>query len=292
MANIGRIPDARTATTRAKAPLRRTTAASPIGPHRTRASMRAEGLTATAKREVTNAARRGTRRHGATDHRAVTEHHVVTHRREATRHRAVTVHRAATARQRSTTAPPASPTARSRRRTKAPPGLRTRAASRKPRSTNAARARTARSPHASTDDREGQSAPAIQTEPAIWSVYLVRCADDSLYCGVSTDVEARVGAHNEGKGARYTRSRRPVALVFSEPVGAKGDALRRELEIKSLPLERKRALTAAADTLALKAKAGSDAALHLPDPVTGKTPSDVFARIGRARHLARSLLPK
>lgn len=78
--------------------------------------------------------------------------------------------------------------------------------------------------------------------PSVWSVYLVRCSDASLYCGVSTDVEARVAAHNSGKGARYTRARRPVALVFSEPVGTRGDALRRELEIKRLPVAEKRVL--------------------------------------------------
>lgn len=79
----------------------------------------------------------------------------------------------------------------------------------------------------------------------VWSVYLVECADASLYCGVSTDVEARVATHNEGKGARYTRARLPVQLVFSEAVGDRGDALRRELEIKALPTSRKRALLSA-----------------------------------------------
>jgi putative endonuclease len=74
---------------------------------------------------------------------------------------------------------------------------------------------------------------------APWLCYLVRCADGTLYCGVTNDLGRRLDAHNAGKGARYTAGRRPVRLVWSEPCGTRGDALRRELAVKRLPRERK-----------------------------------------------------
>lgn len=65
-----------------------------------------------------------------------------------------------------------------------------------------------------------------------WSVYLVRCKDGTLYCGISTDVLGRVHDHNLGRGAKYTKGRRPVELVaFSKPM-THGDALRLEQFIK------------------------------------------------------------
>ncbi|MBS1149624.1 MAG: Excinuclease subunit-like protein, partial [Myxococcaceae bacterium] len=67
---------------------------------------------------------------------------------------------------------------------------------------------------------------------ASWSVYIVRCCDGSLYTGVSNDVPARVQRHNDGKGARYTRSRRPVALVWRRRVKDKSAALRLEAALK------------------------------------------------------------
>jgi putative endonuclease len=65
---------------------------------------------------------------------------------------------------------------------------------------------------------------------------LVRCADDSLYAGIATDVDRRLQQHNGELigGARYTRGRRPVALVWQEDCDDRGDALRREAEIKKL----------------------------------------------------------
>ena len=69
-----------------------------------------------------------------------------------------------------------------------------------------------------------------------WQVYLLRCADDSLYTGVATDLERRLQQHNGelSGGARYTRSRRPVVLAYSENCDNRGAALRREAEIKRL----------------------------------------------------------
>jgi uncharacterized protein (TIGR02453 family) len=75
-----------------------------------------------------------------------------------------------------------------------------------------------------------------------WFVYLARCADGSLYTGVTTDPARRERAHNEGRGAAYTRSRRPVRLVHLEPARDRGAALRRELVIKRLSREEKEAL--------------------------------------------------
>ena len=75
-----------------------------------------------------------------------------------------------------------------------------------------------------------------------WRVYVVECADGSLYTGIAVDVEARVARHNEGEGARYTRSRRPVRLVHVETAEDRGAALRREHAIKRLPAAEKRRL--------------------------------------------------
>lgn len=78
---------------------------------------------------------------------------------------------------------------------------------------------------------------------ASWYVYIVRCRDGSLYTGVSTDVEARVATHNAGAGARYTRARRPVRLVWFERKRNRSYALRREAAIKALPRAAKVRLT-------------------------------------------------
>lgn len=76
--------------------------------------------------------------------------------------------------------------------------------------------------------------------------YLVRCADGTLYAGWTTDLARRVQAHNEGRGAKYTRSRRPVALVYSEAFGTREEALRREAALKRLSRREKLALIEAA----------------------------------------------
>jgi len=68
-----------------------------------------------------------------------------------------------------------------------------------------------------------------------WFVYVVRCRDGSLYTGISNDVDARVARHNAGQGARYTRARRPVQLVYTERKRSRSYALRREAAIKALP---------------------------------------------------------
>jgi putative endonuclease len=79
------------------------------------------------------------------------------------------------------------------------------------------------------------------------SVYLLRCADDSLYCGWTTDVERRLAAHRSGTASRYTRSRRPVELALVISVADRPAALREEARIKRLPREAKLELIACHD---------------------------------------------
>ena len=74
-------------------------------------------------------------------------------------------------------------------------------------------------------------------------MYLLRCADESLYCGWTTDVERRLAAHLAGTASRYTRSRRPVELAAVIPVADRGAALREEARIKRLPRVEKLRLT-------------------------------------------------
>lgn len=72
-----------------------------------------------------------------------------------------------------------------------------------------------------------------------WWVYMVRCRDGSLYTGATNDLPARLERHNAGKGAAYTRSRRPVRLVWAERAADRSRALRREAELKRLTREEK-----------------------------------------------------
>lgn len=70
----------------------------------------------------------------------------------------------------------------------------------------------------------------------IWHIYMVRCSDGTLYTGITNDLKKRLEAHNSGKeGARYTRSRRPVKLVYSEQVESKSAAAKLEYQLKKLP---------------------------------------------------------
>lgn len=67
-----------------------------------------------------------------------------------------------------------------------------------------------------------------------WIVYILQCADGTLYTGITNDLKKRLAAHNEGTGAKYTRGRGPVKLVYKEGRKTKGSALRREAEIKKM----------------------------------------------------------
>ncbi len=88
----------------------------------------------------------------------------------------------------------------------------------------------------------------------IWHVYLARCADGTLYCGVARDVAARLAQHDAGKGARYTRGRGPLALVLTRRCADQGRALRLEYAIKRLGRAEKEALIADPTLLAALAR--------------------------------------
>jgi predicted GIY-YIG superfamily endonuclease len=85
--------------------------------------------------------------------------------------------------------------------------------------------------------------PAASSES--WFVYILRCADGSLYTGTARDVAKRLAVHEAGRGARYTRSRRPLVLCAVARCASKGQALRLEISIKRLPRWRKLELVAA-----------------------------------------------
>ena len=68
----------------------------------------------------------------------------------------------------------------------------------------------------------------------MYFVYILVCEDDTLYCGYTNDLEARLIAHNSGKGAKYTKSRLPVRMVYHESFETKSDALKREAAIKKM----------------------------------------------------------
>ena len=76
-----------------------------------------------------------------------------------------------------------------------------------------------------------------------WYVYMLRCGDGTLYTGITDNVEKRLSAHRAGKGAKYTRGRSPLELVYVEEQLDKSAALRREIAIKKLPRKEKLKLT-------------------------------------------------
>ena len=76
-----------------------------------------------------------------------------------------------------------------------------------------------------------------------WYLYILRCGDGTLYTGITTDVDKRLEAHRSGKGAKYTRGRAPLELVYRETCGTHSQALKREHEIKCLSRAEKELLT-------------------------------------------------
>lgn len=75
-----------------------------------------------------------------------------------------------------------------------------------------------------------------------WYLYILRCGDGSLYTGITTDVEKRFAAHTEGKGAKYTRGRGPLKIVYQEKCGTHSQALKREIAVKKLTRQAKEAM--------------------------------------------------
>ena len=96
----------------------------------------------------------------------------------------------------------------------------------------------------SSDDERETANLGRTTCMAVWYVYLLRCSDNSLYCGVTTDLERRVHEHTEGIGCRYTRSRRPVRIVWSSETSGKSEAYKEEYRIKRMGKIAKEALVA------------------------------------------------
>ena len=76
----------------------------------------------------------------------------------------------------------------------------------------------------------------------MWYVYLARCSDSSLYCGITNNLKKREKTHNSGKGSKYTRSRLPVRFVWSKEFESKGRALSEEMRIKKLSKKQKESL--------------------------------------------------
>ena len=77
---------------------------------------------------------------------------------------------------------------------------------------------------------------------AVWYLYILRCGDGTLYTGITTDVEKRLQQHRSGKGAKYTRGRAPLTLVYREECGSHSNALKREYAIKAMKREQKELL--------------------------------------------------
>jgi putative endonuclease len=79
-----------------------------------------------------------------------------------------------------------------------------------------------------------------EREKTIWFIYIVRCTDNTLYTGITTNLERRIDEHNNGDvGAKYTRSRRPVKMVYHERAENRSQASRREYQIKKMSLQNK-----------------------------------------------------
>ena len=87
-----------------------------------------------------------------------------------------------------------------------------------------------------------------------WFVYLLRCRDNSLYTGITTDLSRRLKQHNSGTASRYTRSRLPVVLVYQECQASRSLALKRELAIKGLSRNKKNSLVQSAEPIAQRVK--------------------------------------
>lgn len=86
---------------------------------------------------------------------------------------------------------------------------------------------------------------AVPAGEAVWSLYILRCGDGSLYTGVTNDIDRRFRAHQDGRASRYTRTRRPVEIVFREECGSRSQALSRECAVKSMSRKGKDGLIAA-----------------------------------------------
>jgi len=96
--------------------------------------------------------------------------------------------------------------------------------------------------------KEEQTAPKA-TPGEIWSLYILKCSDGSFYTGVTNNIDRRLQKHQEGTASRYTRTRRPVILAYSEECGSRSDSLVRECAVKALSRDRKEALISGKKTV-------------------------------------------
>jgi putative endonuclease len=94
-------------------------------------------------------------------------------------------------------------------------------------------------PRAATQQSESSDEKNRSRESEGHFVYMVRCSDGSLYTGYTTDAQRRLAEHNDGKASKYTRSRRPVRLVYLEELASRGEALSREARVKRMKKEEK-----------------------------------------------------
>ena len=84
----------------------------------------------------------------------------------------------------------------------------------------------------------------VRPDPDPWFLYILRCNDGSLYTGITKDLLRRLKMHNEGRASQYTRTRRPVELLYQETCPSRSQALIRECRVKALPRKKKEALIA------------------------------------------------
>jgi putative endonuclease len=96
--------------------------------------------------------------------------------------------------------------------------------------------------HSSYSSAAGAKATTTAAPESVWFLYILKCRDGSLYTGVTNDIDRRFLLHQEGKASRYTRTRRPVVLVYREKCGGRSQALARECAVKSLSRQRKNEL--------------------------------------------------
>jgi len=82
---------------------------------------------------------------------------------------------------------------------------------------------------------------AIKKRTGRWLLYILACSDETLYTGITNDLDRRIAMHNSGDASRYTRTRLPVTVVYTERCMNKSSALRKELRIKALPRQEKEA---------------------------------------------------
>jgi putative endonuclease len=94
----------------------------------------------------------------------------------------------------------------------------------------------------------------VREDASPWSLYILRCGDGSFYTGVTTDIERRFREHEKGRASRYTRTHRPVVLVYREECGTRSQALSRECAVKSLGRQAKEDLVAGGAGAGIRSK--------------------------------------